>query len=148
MLWDLHISRLILFHFICLFICLLFAIKLKDANYKSNWNILRPMKNHVRFGYVPWRKVCFYFISIAWVHFTHKTEKFRGFLIKEDMASDLNMFCQTVSWIFYQIKICLGFSGLICIFWHYYRHSFKFKKFLTIKKYQKTLLKILYLKCF
>ena len=37
---------------------LTFAVKLKDVNYKSHWNrlvFLRPMKNDVRFEYVPWK---------------------------------------------------------------------------------------------
>ena len=30
----------------------------------------------VRFGYFPWKNVWFCFISSAWFHFSHKTEKF------------------------------------------------------------------------
>ena len=32
------------------------------------------MKNDVRFKFVSWENVGFCFISIAWVHFIHKTE--------------------------------------------------------------------------
>ena len=35
------------------------------------------MKYDVRFEYVPRKKIQFCFISIVWVHFSHKTEKFR-----------------------------------------------------------------------
>ena len=54
-------------------------MNLKDASYKSHLNyfsILRPIKNDVRFEYVPWKDVLFCFISIARVDFGHKTEKF------------------------------------------------------------------------
>ena len=47
------------FGFVSLYLFVLtFAMKLKDANYKSRWNrlvFLRPMKNDVRFEYVPWK---------------------------------------------------------------------------------------------
>ena len=57
------------------------------------------MKNNVRFEYVPWKNVCFCFIFIVWVQFSHKTEKFRfrkslkyfNIFDKKDMVSDLNM---------------------------------------------------------
>ena len=39
------------------------------------FSILRPMKNNVRFEYVPWKNVCVRLIFIAWVHFSHETEK-------------------------------------------------------------------------
>ena len=35
------------------------------------------MKNDVRFEYIPWKNVWLCFISIACVHVSHKTEKFR-----------------------------------------------------------------------
>ena len=42
------------------------------------WNIFIFDKERygVRFEYVTWKNVWFCFISIAWVHFSHKTEKF------------------------------------------------------------------------
>ena len=39
------------------------------------FTILRQMKN-IRFEYVPWKNLSFCFIAIAWVYFSHKTEKF------------------------------------------------------------------------
>ena len=59
---HLHMSRLILVNSACL--CSLLH------------PILWPVKEDARFEYVPWKNVCFCFISIAWVHFIHKTKKF------------------------------------------------------------------------
>ena len=57
------------FNFVSLYLFFLtFAIKLKDANYKNYWNVLTflwPMKNGVRFEYVPWKSIWFCFVSIA-----------------------------------------------------------------------------------
>ena len=62
---------------------------------------MRPTKNDVRYEYVPRKNVSFCFISIFWVHFSHKTKKFqfwkslKYFNIlwpkKIIMASDLTM---------------------------------------------------------
>ena len=41
------------------------------------FSILWPIKNYVRFEYVPQKNACFSFISIVWVHFSHNTKKFR-----------------------------------------------------------------------
>ena len=52
-------SQLILIHFTYFFV-LIFPMNLKDANYKSHLNyfsILRPIKDDVRFKYVPWKDV-------------------------------------------------------------------------------------------
>ena len=56
-----------------------FPARLKNANYKSlkYFSILRPMKNNVRFEYVPWKNVCFCFIPMVWVHFSHRIKKSR-----------------------------------------------------------------------
>ena len=57
---------------------LTFVMKLENAGNKSHWNIFsiwRPMKNYVRFEYVPWKNVWLCFASIAWVHFSRKTKK-------------------------------------------------------------------------
>ena len=56
-----------------------FPVRLKNANYKSLkcFSILRPMKNNVRFEYVPWKNVCFCFIPMVWVHFSHRIKKSR-----------------------------------------------------------------------
>ena len=76
------------------------VIKLRNFNFESHWNTLICFdKKSVRFEYVPWKNVWFCFISIVWVHFSHKTEKFRfwkslkyfNIFWKEDMLSDLNM---------------------------------------------------------
>ena len=53
-----------------------FAMKLKDANSKIHWNILWPVKNDVRFEYVQCKSFWFSFVSIFWVHFICKAEKF------------------------------------------------------------------------
>ena len=86
---------------------LTFAMKLENADYKGHWNIFsiwRPMKNYVRFEYVPWKKVWFCFASSVLVQFSHKTEIFRfwkslNILIFFDkkMMSDFIISCQTVS---------------------------------------------------
>ena len=56
-------------------------MKLKDANYKSHWNILVFATNEKWcqiwiFWICPMENVWFCFTSIVWVYFSHKTEKF------------------------------------------------------------------------
>ena len=92
--------RLILFHFI---VWVHFSHKIFD--FENHWNtsifcdqendvriehvLYKPIikvieifwyfvtnKNDVKFEYVLWKNVWFCFIFIAWVHFSHKTEKF------------------------------------------------------------------------
>ena len=41
------------------------------------FSILPPIENDARFSYISWKNVWFCFISIVWVHFSHKTGKFR-----------------------------------------------------------------------
>ena len=56
------------------------VIKLRNFDFESHWNtlILFDKKSFgVRFEYVLQKDVWFCFISIVWVHFSHKTEKFR-----------------------------------------------------------------------
>ena len=56
------------------------VIKLRNFDFESHWNTLiffDKKRYGVRFEYVPWKNVWFCFISIVWVHFSHKTEKFR-----------------------------------------------------------------------
>ena len=64
---------MILFHFTCLCSLLQWNWKVPIINFQ--WKI-RPVKNNVRFEYVPWKSVWFCFTSTLWVHFSHKTEKF------------------------------------------------------------------------
>ena len=55
------------------------VIKLRNFNFESHWNtlIIFDKKRYVvRFEYVPWIDVWFCFISIVWVHLSHKTKKF------------------------------------------------------------------------
>ena len=58
------------------------VINLRNFDFKSHWNTLiftfwlKKKKNDVRFEYVSWKIARFCFISIAWVHFSHKTKKF------------------------------------------------------------------------
>ena len=40
------------------------------------FSILQAMDNDVRFEYISWKSVLFCFISIVWVHFSHKTKRF------------------------------------------------------------------------
>ena len=56
------------------------VIKLRNINFDSHWNTLiyfDKKRYVVRFEYVPWKTVWFCLISIVWVHFSHKTWKFR-----------------------------------------------------------------------
>ena len=76
-------------------------MKLKDSNNISNWNILVfcdqwKMMSDLNMSM---EKIWFCFIFIAWVHFSHKTEKFQFWkslklcMIYICMMSDLNMSC-------------------------------------------------------
>ena len=70
-------SRVILFHFTWL--CSLFRWDWKMPII-SHWNVLAfydQWKNNVRFEYVPWKNVCFCFIPMVWVHFSHRIKKSR-----------------------------------------------------------------------
>ena len=79
------------------------VIKPTNFDFESHWNTLiffDKKRYGVRFEYVPWKNVWFCFISIAWVHFSHKTVKlwfwkslkyFSVFMIKKDLVSNLNM---------------------------------------------------------
>ena len=79
------------------------VIKLRNFDFKSHLNVFiffDKERYGVRFEYAPWKNVWFCFISIVWVHFSHKIEKFRFeshrntllFLNKKkDMLSDFNM---------------------------------------------------------
>ena len=91
-----------LFSFISFYLFLFtFQTKLRDTNYKNNWNTLWSMKNDARFEFVPWKNIWFCFVFIARVHFGHKTAKFWFWkslkyfnffiLIKANVTSDLNM---------------------------------------------------------
>ena len=54
--------------------------KLRNFDFESHRNTLIFLDKKiydVRFEYVPCKNVLFCFISIVWVHFIHKTEKFR-----------------------------------------------------------------------
>ena len=95
----------ILFNFVSLYLFVFtFVFKFKDANYKSHWNILNilwPRKNDVRFEYFLWKNVWFCFICIAWVHFSHKTEKIWFW----KSLKYFNIFCHKTIWR--QISMCL-----------------------------------------
>ena len=53
--------------------------KLRNFDFESHWkiNIFDKKRCCVRFEYVPLKNVWFCFISIVWVYFSHKTEKFQ-----------------------------------------------------------------------
>ena len=54
-------------------------MKLRNLDFESHWNTLMlfgKQRHSVRFEYVPWKNVYFCFVSIVWVHFSHKIEKF------------------------------------------------------------------------
>ena len=110
---------------------------IEDINY---FIILRPMKNDIRFKYVPWKNLWFCFTSIVWVHFSHKTENFRFwkslkyeilcFLIRKEMA-----IVWYVPWK--NVRFCFIF-----IVWVHFSHktekwfweSLKYSKYFLIKK--------------
>ena len=55
-------------------------IKVRNFKFESHWNIsmfFDKGKYGVRFEYVLWKHVWFYFISVVWFHFSYKAEKFR-----------------------------------------------------------------------
>ena len=59
-----------------------FTLFIKSRNFdcKSHWNTLKyfdKKRYGGRFEHILWKNVCFCFISIVWVHFSHKNEKFR-----------------------------------------------------------------------
>ena len=56
------------------------VIKLTNIDSESHWNILiffDKKRYGVRFENVPLGNILFCFIIIVWVHFSHKTEKYR-----------------------------------------------------------------------
>ena len=59
-------------------VCVHFSLLNFDFGGHSNkyFNIFWQKIYDVRFGYFPWKNVWFCFISSAWFHFSHKTEKF------------------------------------------------------------------------
>ena len=72
----------------------------------------------VSFEYVPWKNVQFIFvISIVWVHFSHKIDKFwlwrslKYFNIfdKKGMMSDFNMLHRKISDVFFSLPL-FGFT--------------------------------------
>ena len=65
--------------FILIFVCPYFCNEIERCQlWKSlkYFSILWPMKHDVRFEYFPWKIVWFCSISIVWVPFSHKTDKF------------------------------------------------------------------------
>ena len=63
-----------------LLVCTHFCNKIKKCQFQTSlkyFSILRPMKNNVRFEYVPRKNAWFFFIFVLWFHFSHKSEKFR-----------------------------------------------------------------------
>ena len=108
MISDLNMSHEKMFDFVSLALLeFTSVIKLRNFGFESHWNtsiffIKMYMTSDLN---VSWKNVWFCFISIVWVHFSHKTGKFRlrksliyfnSFLIKK-MMSDLSMSCQIVS---------------------------------------------------
>ena len=74
---NMHMSRLILFHYIFIILFVLnFAMKLKDDNYKSHWNIL-VFYDQLKMIWICSMEKCLILFHFTWVHFSHKTEKFR-----------------------------------------------------------------------
>ena len=85
------------------------------------FSILRSMKNNVRFEYVPWKNVWFYVVSIVWVHFSHKAEKFwfwkslryfmffdkKGYAVRFEYVPWKNVwFCFiSIVWVHFSIKL-------------------------------------------
>ena len=80
------------------------VIKLRISDFESHWNnslFFNKKRYGVRFEYILWKNVWFYFISNVWVHFSRKTEKFRFWrsliFLDKKMMSDLIMSGQTMS---------------------------------------------------
>ena len=98
---DLHIFRVILFHFTRF--VLTFAMTLKSANYKNHWNTLvfyNQWKIMSDLIYVPWANAWFWFNSIVWFTLVIKV-KIEILKIKNSLIfSNLGSCCQ--------IKICPG----------------------------------------
>ena len=62
------------------FLGFILVMKLRYFGSESHWNTLiffDKRRYGVIFEYVPWKNVRFCFISIVWVYFSHRTEKFR-----------------------------------------------------------------------
>ena len=101
---NMHMSRLILFHYIFVLFVLNFAMKLKDDNYKSHWNIL-VFYNQLKmiFEYVPWKNVWFCFISLGFTlvinlrNFDFESHWNTLIFFDRKMILDLTMSCQTLS---------------------------------------------------
>ena len=73
---DLHMPRLISIYFIFLWSLLQWKWEMPVTKVIGNVSILWTKKNNVRFEYVLRRNVWFCFISIVWVHCSHRTKKF------------------------------------------------------------------------
>ena len=82
MMWGLNITKIwrnIWFYSFPMFGFTL-VIKLRNFDFGSHWSTLiffDKKRYGVRVEYVSWKNVWFCFISIVWVHCSHKTEKFR-----------------------------------------------------------------------
>ena len=138
---DLHMS------------CLVFLFGWLWSLLQWTWNI--PIKKvieifycfatsekDVRFKHVPWKSVWFRFISIVWVHFSHKTEKFWFWKSLKDilMFFNINIF---------QFRNLLSDQSLSRFFLFYlYILTLLYKKFwiknafINFKIYWNTLMKI------
>ena len=78
---NLHMWRLILFNFTYLFSH--FAMKLKDANYKSHilyshkyFSIILPMKNDARSEYITWKCLILFNFHCSWFTLVLKLRNF------------------------------------------------------------------------
>ena len=99
------------FDFISLYLLVFTIEKFQSLKHFST---LCPMKNDVRFKYVPWKEVWFFFIFIVWVHFSHKTEKF---LLSKSLKYLINIFWSKNMmeiWIT-PVKQCLIWFKLRCL---------------------------------
>ena len=96
------------------------------------FNILRPMKNDIRFECFPWKNVWFWFISNDWIHFSHKTEKFRFWKsLKYFNISDFSNISQI--WICPANSLWFGLSLVVWVqFWQETSRETRILKFTEI----------------
>ena len=98
-----------------------FTLVIKQRNFDSenHWNTLLFFEKkiyEVRFEYIPWKNVWFCFISIVWVHFSHKT-KFWFWKPLKYFICLIKKWCQI--WICHDVKNdvkqCLIWFKLLCL---------------------------------
>ena len=120
---------------ICTYFVWFYFILLVCAHFRNQIEkiFLWPMKNDIRFEYVPLKNVLFCFISIIWIHFSLKTEKFRftkrhwnALIIFDKKRYDVRF--EYVPWK--NVWFCF-----ICIVWVHFSHRTEKLQFWKLLKY-------------